>query len=123
MTFTLDYSNESHTYHCACTLLVDVQSLAGRFQVMNSKLDKCGGLTEALAMACEAKRLGLDVMVGNMMGTSLAMAPAFLVGQVCQVVDLDGSMFLSEDRALPVAYSGGIISCPAGLWGEPTNLW
>jgi L-Ala-D/L-Glu epimerase len=90
---------------------------------MNIKLDKCGGLTEALAMAREAKRLGLNVMVGNMMGTSLAMAPAFLVGQLCQVVYLDGPVFLSEDRALPVEYSGGMISYPAGLWGEPTNQW
>jgi L-alanine-DL-glutamate epimerase-like enolase superfamily enzyme len=90
---------------------------------MNIKLDKCGGLTEALAMAREAKRLGLNVMVGNMMGTSLAMAPAFLVGQLCQVVYLDGPVFLSEDRALPVEYSGGMISCPAGLWAEPTNQW
>jgi L-Ala-D/L-Glu epimerase len=103
--------------------LADVQGLIGRFKVMNIKLDKCGGLTEALAMAREAKRLGLDVMVGNMMGTSLAMAPAFLVGQLCQVVDLDGPVFLSKDRPVPVEYSAGMIGCPAGLWGEPTTQW
>jgi L-Ala-D/L-Glu epimerase len=103
--------------------LADVPALVGRFKVMNIKLDKCGGLTEALSMALEAKRLGLDVMVGNMVGTSLAMAPAFLVGQLCQVVDLDGPIFLSKDRPLPVEYTGGMIRCPAGLWGDPTAQW
>lgn len=103
--------------------LADVPALVGRFKVMNIKLDKCGGLTEALAMALEAKRLGLDVMVGNMVGTSLAMAPAFLVGQLCQVVDLDGPIFLSEDRPLPMEYTDGMIRCPSGLWGDPTTQW
>jgi L-alanine-DL-glutamate epimerase-like enolase superfamily enzyme len=102
-------------------VLADLPSLLGRFQVVNIKLDKCGGLTEGLAMAHEAKRLGLDVMVGNMMGTSLAMAPAFLVGQLCQVVDLDGPIFLSGDRPVPVEYSAGTIRCPAGLWGHPVS--
>jgi L-alanine-DL-glutamate epimerase-like enolase superfamily enzyme len=61
--------------------------------MVNIKLDKCGGLTEGLAMAHAARELGLDCMVGNMMGSSLAMAPAFLVGQLCKVVDLDGRSF------------------------------
>jgi L-alanine-DL-glutamate epimerase-like enolase superfamily enzyme len=99
--------------------LADVPGLVGRFQVMNIKLDKCGGLTEALAMAREARRLGLAVMVGNMLGTSLGMAPAWLVGQVCEVVDLDGPVFLQEDRSPPVRYHGGLIHCPDGLWGVP----
>jgi L-Ala-D/L-Glu epimerase len=97
--------------------LADIQGLVGRFNVVNIKLDKCGGLTEALAMAREARRLGLDVMVGNMLGTSLAMAPSFLVGQLCKVVDLDGPTFLSADRPCPVRYENGMISCPDGLWG------
>jgi L-Ala-D/L-Glu epimerase len=97
--------------------LADVPKLPGRFDVMNIKLDKCGGLTEALAMAREAARLGLGVMVGNMFGTSLAMAPAFLVGQMCQVVDLDGPVFLRNDRPTPVRYTDGRISCPPGIWG------
>jgi L-alanine-DL-glutamate epimerase-like enolase superfamily enzyme len=97
--------------------LADVAKLPGRFDVMNIKLDKCGGLTEALAMAREAARLGLGVMVGNMFGTSLAMAPAFLVGQMCQVVDLDGPVFLRNDRPTPVRYVDGRISCPPGIWG------
>ena len=99
--------------------LADLPALVGRFNVVNIKLDKCGGLTEALAMAREARRLGLDVMVGNMLGTSLAMAPSFLVGQLCKVVDLDGPVFLSTDRSMPVRYENGLISCPEALWGAP----
>jgi L-alanine-DL-glutamate epimerase-like enolase superfamily enzyme len=101
--------------------LADVPGLVGRFNVVNIKLDKCGGLTEALAMAREARRFGLDVMVGNMMGTSLAMAPSFLVGQLCKIVDLDGPVFLSRDRAPPVLYEEGMISCPVQLWGAPDS--
>ena len=98
--------------------LADLPSLIGRFSVVNIKLDKCGGLTEGLAMAREARRLGLEVMVGNMVGTSLAMAPAFLVGQLCNVTDLDGPVFLSVDRSPPVHYEDGMLSCPAELWGQ-----
>jgi L-alanine-DL-glutamate epimerase-like enolase superfamily enzyme len=98
--------------------LADVRGLVGRFNVVNIKLDKCGGLTEALAMARKARRLGLDVMVGNMVGTSLAMAPSFLVGQLCQVVDLDGPVFLSTDRDSTVRYSDGCISCADMSWGK-----
>jgi L-Ala-D/L-Glu epimerase len=99
--------------------LADIPSLVGRYDVINIKLDKCGGLTEGLAMAREARRLGLGVMVGNMIGTSLAMAPAFVLGQLCDVVDLDGPVFLSEDRAPSVRYRRGMISVPAALWGHP----
>jgi len=101
--------------------LANVAALVGRFQVVNIKLDKCGGLTEGLAMAREARRLGLDVMVGNMLGTSLAMAPAWLVGQLCDVVDLDGPAFLRVDRPNPIRYEGGMISCPDALWGAPES--
>jgi L-alanine-DL-glutamate epimerase-like enolase superfamily enzyme len=95
--------------------LADVPSLPGRFQVMNIKLDKCGGLTEGLAMARAAREHGLDVMVGNMLGTSLAMAPAFILGQLCKVVDLDGPLFLASDRTTKVEYKDGYIHCPASL--------
>jgi L-alanine-DL-glutamate epimerase-like enolase superfamily enzyme len=100
--------------------LADLPSLVGRYDVINIKLDKCGGLTEGLAMAREARRLGLGVMVGNMIGTSLAMAPAFVLGQLCDVVDLDGPVFLSGDRTPSVRYSQGMISVPAALWGYPS---
>jgi L-Ala-D/L-Glu epimerase len=98
--------------------LADVAGLVGRFNVVNIKLDKCGGLTEALTMARRARSLGLDCMVGNMLGTSLAMAPAYLVGQLCQMVDLDGPVFLKGDRALAVEYIDGYVCCPDGLWGN-----
>lgn len=97
--------------------LDDVPGLVGRFQVLNIKLDKCGGLTEALLMAQEARRVGLGVMVGNMTGTSLAMAPAFVVGQLCDFVDLDGPVFLAEDREPGVRYENGTIWCPDEVWG------
>jgi len=94
----------------------DLPGLVGRFQVVNIKLDKCGGLTHALAMARAAGKMGLETMVGNMMGTSLAMAPAFLVGQLCKIVDLDGPIFLKADRAEAVHYANGLIHCTQGVW-------
>jgi L-alanine-DL-glutamate epimerase-like enolase superfamily enzyme len=84
---------------------------------VNIKLDKCGGLTEAMKMARRARELGLQVMVGNMISTSLAMAPAFIVGQLCDVVDLDGPTFLDRDRQPSVTYRGdGTIWCDEAVW-------
>jgi L-alanine-DL-glutamate epimerase-like enolase superfamily enzyme len=97
--------------------LSDVAGLVGRFNVVNIKLDKSGGLTEALAMARQAHALGLDVMVGNMTGTALAMAPAALVGQLCRIVDLDGPIFLQSDRSPGVVYEHGTVWCPPEVWG------
>ncbi len=97
--------------------LADMRSAGGRFNVINIKLDKCGGLTEALAMAAQARRMNLGIMVGNMVGTSLAMAPAFVLGQLCEVVDLDGPVLLRSDRAQTVAYANGEIWCEEEVWG------
>jgi len=97
--------------------LSELPGLVGRFAVVNIKLDKCGGLTEGLAMAHEARRLGLGVMVGNMVGTSLAMAPAFVLGQLCDIVDLDGPIFLERDRAPGLTYSKGRVWSSAEVWG------
>ena len=69
-------------------------------------------------MAHEARRLGLGVMVGNMMGSSLAMAPSFVLGQLCDVVDLDGPTFLSQDRTPAVTYSQGMIWADEAIWGR-----
>lgn len=92
--------------------------LVGRYQVASVKLDKCGGLTEALAMVHLARRLGLQLMVGNMCGSSLAMAPAFLIGQCCRYVDLDGPLLQREDREFPMRYVRGSVLPPAAeLWG------
>jgi L-alanine-DL-glutamate epimerase-like enolase superfamily enzyme len=99
--------------------LSELPRLVGRFNVVNIKLDKCGGLTEGLAMAREARRLGLGVMVGNMVGSSLAMAPAFVLGQLCDVVDLDGPTFLARDRTPSVTYSQGTVWSGDEVWGGP----
>ncbi len=98
--------------------LPDMAKAVGRFDVINIKLDKCGGLSEALLMAAEARRLGLGVMVGNMIGTSLAMAPAFVLAQLCDVVDLDGPTFLATDRAPTVSYNDGDIWAGPEVWGS-----
>lgn len=98
--------------------LEDVEPAVGRFDVVNIKLDKCGGLTEGLMMAAEARRLGLGVMVGNMVGTSLAMAPGFVLGQGCDVVDLDGPTFLLDDRKPSVEYRDGTIFAGPSVWGS-----
>jgi L-Ala-D/L-Glu epimerase len=97
--------------------LADLDGLVGRFDTVNIKLDKCGGLTEAVAIAQRARLLGLGVMVGNMVGSSLAMAPAFLVGQLCDVVDLDGPTFLAADRTPGIRYADGLIHCGPEVWG------
>jgi L-alanine-DL-glutamate epimerase-like enolase superfamily enzyme len=97
--------------------LDDLALLEGRYQVVNIKLDKCGGLTEALAMAHAARARGFQVMVGNMSGTSLAMAASFIVGQLCDIVDLDGPLLLAKDRNSTVTYQDGKINCPPALWG------
>ena len=102
----------------SCTDSRSLGDLAGRYQYITIKLDKCGGLTEAFAMADAAERLGLGLMVGNMCGTSLAMAPAFLLAQRCRYVDLDGPLLQQLDRATPLHFHGGQIDPPvAELWG------
>lgn len=98
--------------------LSDLASAPGRFDVVNIKLDKCGGLTEGLLMADEARRLGLGVMVGTMVGTSLSTAPALILGQQCDIVDLDGPTFLAADRDPGVDYIDGMISAAPDVWGS-----
>jgi len=97
--------------------LAELEARHHRFDVVNIKLDKCGGLTEGLLMARRARELGKKVMVGNMCGTSLAAAPAFVLGQFCDVVDLDGPVFLARDRAPSVRYEDGYIACGDEVWG------
>jgi L-Ala-D/L-Glu epimerase len=92
--------------------------LAGRYDAVNIKLDKTGGLTEALLVADEARRLGLKIMVGSMVATSLAMAPALLLAQDADWVDLDGPLLLERDRDPGLTYASGQVSPPsAELWG------
>ena len=97
--------------------LDDVPGLVGRFQVFNIKLDKCGGLTEGLMIAHAAREAGLGVMVGNMVCTSLGMAPGFVLGQLCDINDLDGPIFLKQDRTPAIVYRDGAAWCDESVWG------
>ncbi len=96
----------------------DLAPLVGLFDIVNIKLDKCGGLTHALRMEAEARKLGFQVMVGNMTGTSWSQAPGFVLGQRCDYVDLDGPTFLASDRSPAVRYADGYIFCPDTIWGR-----
>ncbi|MBY5318869.1 N-acetyl-D-Glu racemase DgcA [Rhizobium johnstonii] len=96
----------------------DLASLADRYDAINIKLDKTGGLTEALSMKAEAERLGFSIMIGCMVGTSLAMAPAVLLAQNADFVDLDGPLLLARDREPGLRYAASLVFPPeAALWG------
>ncbi|WP_207485989.1 N-acetyl-D-Glu racemase DgcA [Arenibaculum pallidiluteum] len=113
-------------YHCPVPLGADeschdrasLEGLRGKYQLVNVKLDKTGGLTEALALKRAAEEAGFAVMVGCMVGTSLAMAPGLLVAQGARFVDLDGPLLLARDREPGLRYDGSTVY-PAGteLWG------
>ena len=95
-----------------------LSALVGKYDAVNIKLDKTGGLTEALALAVDAERLGLALMVGCMVATSLAMAPAMLLAQRARVVDLDGPLLLARDRPDGLRYEESRVHPPAAaLWG------
>jgi L-alanine-DL-glutamate epimerase-like enolase superfamily enzyme len=92
--------------------------LVGKYQAVNLKLDKTGGLTEALALVAEARRLGLTLMVGCMISTSLAIAPALLVAQQARIVDLDGALLLARDRPHGLRYDAAqVYPAAPELWG------
>ncbi|MBY4630492.1 N-acetyl-D-Glu racemase DgcA [Rhizobium croatiense] len=96
----------------------DLASLADRYDAINIKLDKSGGLTEALAMKTEAERIGFAIMIGCMVGTSLAIAPAVLLAQNADFVDLDGPLLLARDREPGLRYAASLVFPPEGsLWG------
>ncbi|TNM64811.1 N-acetyl-D-Glu racemase DgcA [Aliirhizobium smilacinae] len=96
----------------------DLVSLRDRYDAVNIKLDKTGGLTEALLMKAEAERLGFQIMVGCMVGTSLAMAPAVLLAKDTDYADLDGPLLLAQDRPGGLRYEGSLVYPPTpDLWG------
>ena len=100
--------------HCSA----DLPALVGRYDCINIKLDKAGGLTEALAMRDAAHALGFAVMIGCMVGTSLGMAPAVLLAQNTAFADLDGPLILANDRPHGLTYARGKVSPPTpALWG------
>jgi L-alanine-DL-glutamate epimerase-like enolase superfamily enzyme len=93
-------------------------SLVGKYDAVNIKLDKTGGLTEALAMAAEAEKLGFGLMVGCMVATSLSMAPAMLVAQRARIADLDGALLLARDREHGLRYAESLVyPATSALWG------
>ncbi len=102
----------------SCHTLDGLSELRRCYDVVNIKLDKTGGLTEALAMAREARRLGFGIMLGCMVGTSLAMAPSTLLGGMARFVDLDGPLLLARDREPGLRFTGSILAPPPpALWG------
>jgi L-Ala-D/L-Glu epimerase len=104
----------------SCRTVADLDRLDGKYEAINIKLDKVGGLTGALAMAEEAKRRCLRIMVGGVISTSLGVAPALLVAQQADIVDLDGPLRLALDRGAGLRYDGSTIRPPdPKLWGGP----
>ena len=102
----------------SCLTLDELDQAAPRYQMINIKLDKTGGLTHALQLAAAARARGLGLMVGCMGGSSLAMAPAFVLAQSCDWVDLDGPLLAKYDRPPGIVYEGGrITEVPAACWG------
>ena len=98
--------------------LSSLRALVGRYDAINIKLDKAGGLTEALKIAAEAERLGFMLMVGSMVATSLSIAPAILIAQRARFVDLDGPLLLAKDRVDGLAYRDSLVFPPTrDLWG------
>jgi L-alanine-DL-glutamate epimerase-like enolase superfamily enzyme len=97
---------------------VSLPLLVGKYDAVNIKLDKTGGLTQALVMVNEAERLGLEIMAGCMVATSLSMAPAMLIAQRARFVDLDGPLLLARDRPHGLRYDGSAVHPPEpALWG------
>lgn len=103
----------------SCQTAADVERLRGLYSHVNIKLDKTGGLTEALALARRAREAGMGLMVGNMCGSSLGMAPGFVVAQGCELVDLDGPLLNAADWPDGFRYEGDLMLPAApGFWGD-----
>ena len=104
----------------SCLHRGELDQALSRYDMINIKLDKTGGLTEALLLAREARAAGKGLMVGNMLGTSLSMAPAFVIAQLCDFVDLDGPLNLKSDTAPAMRYHDGLVEAPSrNFWGCP----
>ncbi|MBS0473431.1 MAG: dipeptide epimerase [Proteobacteria bacterium] len=102
----------------SCHVAADVAGLVGKYDLVNIKLDKAGGITGGLELAAAAQKHGMGIMVGCMLATSLAMAPGILAGQYAKYVDLDGPLALSRDRRPAMTYRDGqVLPAPTELWG------
>ena len=103
----------------SCLHLGELDQAAGRYQLINIKLDKTGGLTQALELATAVKAKGLGIMVGSMCGSSLAMAPHHVVAQLADLADIDGPLLMKSDRPGGLIYKHGMVSLPARrFWGR-----
>jgi L-alanine-DL-glutamate epimerase-like enolase superfamily enzyme len=106
----------------SCLHLGELEQCTSRYQMINIKLDKCGGLTHGLALAAAAREQGMGVMVGCMGGTSLSMAPSHVLAQLADFVDIDGPLLLRNDRLGGFVYERGFASIPdAPFWGTPVS--
>ena len=102
----------------SCLHLGELEAAARRYSMINIKLDKTGGLTEGLLLAKAAKQMGCKLMVGNMVGTSLSMAPSFVLAQLCDFVDIDGPLLLKYDQPFALKYANGVVNgFTPELWG------
>jgi L-alanine-DL-glutamate epimerase-like enolase superfamily enzyme len=102
----------------SCLHLGELEDVAARYQMINIKLDKCGGLTHGLELVAAAKARGLGLMVGCMGGTSLSMAPSHVLAQLCDFVDIDGPLLIKKDRDGGLIYENGMVSLPTKhFWG------
>lgn len=103
----------------SCQHLGELDAAASRYQMINIKLDKCGGLTHGLELARAARERGLGLMVGCMGGTSLSMAPSHVIAQLCDFVDIDGPLLIRKDRDGGLVYDHGMVTLPAKhFWGQ-----
>ena len=103
----------------SCLHLGELEQVVGKYQMINIKLDKTGGLTHGLELAQAARARGMGLMVGCMGGTSLSMAPSHVLAQYCDFVDIDGPLLITEDRAGGLVYADGFVSLPdAPFWGQ-----
>lgn len=102
----------------SCLHSGELEIAARRYSMINIKLDKTGGLTEGLRLARAAREKGCKLMVGNMLGTSLSMAPSFVIAQLCDFVDIDGPLLLKYDQPLGLSYNQGVVDIfDPRLWG------
>jgi L-alanine-DL-glutamate epimerase-like enolase superfamily enzyme len=107
----------------SCHTRAELDYLKGRYQVVNIKLDKTGGLTEAVLLAQQAELQGFEIMLGCMVGSSLAMAPAALLVNKARYVDLDGPLLIRDDREFGFSFNKGVMQpLPPILWGGPQTL-
>lgn len=103
----------------SCLHLGELEQVVGKYQMINIKLDKTGGLTHGLELAQAARARGMGLMVGCMGGTSLSMAPSHVLAQCCDFVDIDGPLLITEDRAGGLVYADGFVSLPGSpFWGQ-----